>query len=80
MAYWTGTTALSSDDIYINPTTHALGIQVDPQVALHVAAIAGSTLTDVTVGSATLTAESLPSAPSGSITQIAMPSAGSGGS
>lgn len=57
------------------------GIQVTtPQVPLHAASVTGTTLTDVTVGSATLVTETLPTAPTGSTTLIAEPAASSTGS
>lgn len=62
-------------------STDRLGVQAtDPQVPLHVASVTGTTIDDVSSGSVSLVSETLPSAPTGSITQIGMPSAGSGGS
>ena len=62
-------------------TNDRIGIQVSsPQVPLHVASITGTTLNNVTSGSASLVTETLPSAPTGSITKIAEPSAPGAGS
>lgn len=69
------------DGSSVDDTNQRLGIQVTtPQAPVHVAGTVGSGINNVTIGSVVQTAETLPTAPSGTITQIAEPSAGSGGS
>ncbi len=61
-------------------TNKRVGVQVTtPKASHHAAAAVGTTIADVTTGSVSLVSETLPSAPTGSITAIAMPAAGSGG-
>lgn len=48
--------------------------------AFHVLSATGSTINDVVTASASLISETLPTAPTGSTTLIAEPTAGSGGS
>lgn len=68
-------------DFVWDKTNNRAGIQVStPQMPLHVASVTGTGIADVTTGSATLVAETLPSAPTGSISQIPEPSASGGGS
>jgi len=65
---------------YIDDTNDRLGIQNStPQVPIHWVSETGSTIDNVVTGSISLVSETLPTAPSGSITAIAMPSGGSGG-
>lgn len=77
IAYWSGTTALSSDNLYINPGNDAFGIQVDPLAPFHVASITGTSIPNVSVASVSLIPETIPSAPTGTATAIAEPAAGS---
>lgn len=74
--------AFGGDSNFIwDKTNDRLGVQVTaPQVPIHASSVTGTTLNDVTVGSASLVAETLPTAPTGSITKITEPTAGSGGS
>ncbi len=61
-------------------TNKRVGVQVStPKATHHAAAAVGTTIADVTTGSISLVTETLPSAPTGSVTAIAMPSAGSSG-
>lgn len=61
--------------------TERVGVQTStPLNPLHVVSETGTGIANVTVGSATLVAETLPSAPTGSIAQIPEPSASGGGS
>jgi len=66
---------------FFDKTNQRLGIQVSdtPQNALHVAGTIGDTISAPTSGTSTLLSETLPTAPTGSITKIAEPSAGTGG-
>lgn len=68
-------------NFFFDKTNQRLGVQVEdtPQNALHVAANIGNTISAPTSGTSTLVTETLPNAPTGSITQIQEPSAGSGG-
>lgn len=50
-----------------------------PQATIHGSATVGATINDVVTGSASLVTETLPSAPTGSVTTIQMPLAWSGG-
>lgn len=62
-------------------SSDSMGIQVaSPLVPAHIASITGTTINNVVTGSAVLTAESLPSAPSGTANEIQSPAAGAGGS
>lgn len=81
LTLWADTDTLTSDSAFIyDSTKDAIGIQVtDPLAALHIASATGTTINNVVSGSATLIAETLPTAPSGSTTLIAEPGAGGGG-
>lgn len=80
--YATGTTTLADDEHHVwDNTTKSVGVQVDtPKATVHSSATVGTTINNVTAGSVSLLDEVLPVAPTGSITQIAEPTAGSGGS
>lgn len=82
VAYWSGTNTVTGDTGFIyDPVLNQVGIQVaDPLAPLHVAAVTGATINDVVSGSATLVTETLPTAPTGTITKIGEPAAGTGGS
>jgi len=65
----------------VDDTNKRLGLQVStPQSPLHVASVLGTGIADVTAGSASLVTETIYPAPTGTITVIDPPSAGSGGS
>jgi hypothetical protein len=69
------------DGSAVDDTNQRLGLQVStPQMPLHVASVTGTTLNNVVTGSISLIDEVLPNIPTGSITAIPMPNAGSGGS
>jgi len=74
--------AFGGDSNFIwDKTNDRLGIQAaTPQPPLHVVSETGTTLNNVTVGSDSLVAETLPNIPTGTITQIVEPAAWSGGS
>ena len=82
MTYWSDSDTLASDPSFVvDPTNDRLGVQVTaPQVPLHAASVTGTNINNVVTGSATLIAETLPATPTGSITVIDNPAAGSGGS
>lgn len=61
-------------------TVKSIGIQVDtPKATVHSSATIGQTINDIVTGSVSLANETLPATPTGTITKIAEPSAGSGG-
>lgn len=66
-------------NLVFDKTNDRLGVQVTPQVPVHWVSETGATINNVVTGSVSLVGETLPTAPSGSITAIAMPSGGSGG-
>jgi len=76
------TDTITTDSAFVSDSTNdRIGIQAaTPQVPLHVVSATGTTLNNVTVGNASLVAETLPNIPTGSITQIVEPAAWSGGS
>lgn len=78
----TGTNTLADDENHIwDNTTKTMGVQVDtPKATVHSSATVGQTISDISTASVSLVDETLPSTPTGSITQIAEPTGGSGGS
>jgi len=76
------TSALEDDaNLVFDKITKTLGVQVDtPKATVHSSATVGQTIADISTASVSLVDETLPNIPTGSITQIAEPTAGSGGS
>lgn len=79
--YATGINTIGDDEHHVwDNVTKSVGIQVDtPKATVHTSATVGTTINNVTIGSVSLLNEVLPVVPTGSITQIAEPNAGSGG-